>query len=154
MYFQHKVFRQCLVQISLITQKFSASFFKNIKRKNRGEVFGVSSENILHLTFCGLLSVALNQYQAITNITKHSIQISLITQKFSASFFKNIKRKNRGEVFGVSSENILHLTFRRFASVASFGTLYFPLKIQFLTKDKYQFCTFLAIAQNGCCMKP
>ena len=55
MYFQHKVFRQCSVQISLITQKFSASFFKNIKRKNRGEVFGVSSENILHLTSRGFM---------------------------------------------------------------------------------------------------
>ena len=53
-YFQHKVIRQSSVQISLITQKFSASFFKNIKRKNRSEAFCVSSENILHLTFCGL----------------------------------------------------------------------------------------------------
>ena len=53
-YFQHKVIRQSSVQISLITQKFSASFFNNIKRKYRSEAFCVSSENILHLTFRGL----------------------------------------------------------------------------------------------------
>ena len=40
------------------------------------EVFYVSSENILCATFCGLLSVALHQHQAITNITKHSEGIS------------------------------------------------------------------------------
>ena len=52
--FNTKFFWQSSVQISLITQKFSASFFKNIKRKNRSEAFSVSSENILHLTFRGL----------------------------------------------------------------------------------------------------
>ena len=52
--FSTKVFRQSSVQNSVITQKFSASFLKIIKRKNRSEAFCVSSENILHLTFCGL----------------------------------------------------------------------------------------------------
>ncbi|WP_146063290.1 hypothetical protein [Halpernia humi] len=32
-------------------------------------------------TFCGLLSVALNQHQAITNITKHSIQQRIFRRK-------------------------------------------------------------------------
>ncbi|MCU4190086.1 hypothetical protein M9Q43_13065, partial [Flavobacterium sp. HXWNR29] len=35
----------------------------------------------LQLTFCGLLSVALNQHQAITNITKHSIQQRIFRRK-------------------------------------------------------------------------
>jgi hypothetical protein len=33
------------------------------------------------LTLCGLLSVALNQHQAITNITKHSIQQRIFRRK-------------------------------------------------------------------------
>ena len=53
-YFQHKVIRQSSVQISLITQNFSAAFLEIIKRKNRREALSVSSENILHLTFSGL----------------------------------------------------------------------------------------------------
>jgi hypothetical protein len=32
-------------------------------------------------TLCGLLSVALNQHQAITNITKHSIQQRIFRRK-------------------------------------------------------------------------
>ena len=60
-YFQHKVIRQSSVQISLITQNFSAAFLEIIKRKNRREAFCVSSENILHLTFCSYPKVAISK---------------------------------------------------------------------------------------------
>ena len=79
--FTHLISTQSSVRVSIVTQDFSATNFKIFKRKNRREVFGVSSENILHLTFCGLLSVALHQHQAITNITKHSIQQRIFRRK-------------------------------------------------------------------------
>ena len=47
--------------------------------------------------------------------TQSSVRVSIVTQDFSATNFKIFKRKNRREVFGVSSENILHLTSRRLA---------------------------------------
>ena len=79
--FTQLISTQSSVRVSIVTQDFSATNFKIFKRKNRREVFGVSSENILHLTFCGLLSVALHQHQAITNITKHSIQQRIFRRK-------------------------------------------------------------------------
>jgi hypothetical protein len=42
------------------------------------------------------------------------------------------------------------LTFRRFSSVANFGTLYFPLKIKILAKRKHEIAIKFAIARNGC----
>ena len=47
--------------------------------------------------------------------TQSSVRVSIVTQDFSATNFKIFKRKNRREVFGVSSENILHLTVWRLA---------------------------------------
>ena len=52
--FTHLISTQSSVRVSIVTQDFSATNFKIFKRKNRREVFGVSSENILHLTFCSL----------------------------------------------------------------------------------------------------
>ena len=52
--FTHLISTQSSVRVSIVTQDFSATNFKIFKRKNRREVFGVSSENILHLTFRGL----------------------------------------------------------------------------------------------------
>ena len=43
-----------------------------------------------------------------------------------------------------------HITFPRLASVASFGTDYFLLKIIFLAKRKREFTTKFAIAPNVC----
>ena len=60
---------------------FGNNFNKFLSEKNRGKAFSVSSENMLHTTLCGLLSVALNQHQAITNITKHSIQQRIFRRK-------------------------------------------------------------------------
>ena len=51
--FTHLISTQSSVRVSIVTQDFSATNFKIFKRKNRREVFGVSSENILHLTFPG-----------------------------------------------------------------------------------------------------
>ena len=48
--FTHLISTQSSVRVSIVTQDFSATNFKIFKRKNRREVFGVSSENILHLT--------------------------------------------------------------------------------------------------------
>ena len=42
------------------------------------------------------------------------------------------------------------LTFRRFSSVAKFGTLYFLLKIKILAKRERELTTKFAIARNGC----
>ncbi|WP_203229849.1 hypothetical protein, partial [Flavobacterium sp. LMO9] len=61
--------------------KFFGNNFNKFLSENRREAFGVSSENMLPTTFCGLLSVALNQHQAITNITKHSIQQRIFRRK-------------------------------------------------------------------------
>ena len=55
--------------------------------------------------------------------TQSSVRVSIVTQDFSATNFKIFKRKNRREVFGVSSENILHLTFPRYSG---FGTKLSP----------------------------
>ena len=52
--FTHLISTQSSVRVSIVTQDFSATNFKIFKWKNRREVFGVSSENILHLTFRGL----------------------------------------------------------------------------------------------------
>jgi len=41
-------------------------------------------------------------------------------------------------------------TFRRFSSVAKFGTNYFLLKIKILAKRKRELTTKFAIARNGC----
>ena len=46
------------------------------------------------------------------------------------------------------------LTFRRFSSVASFGTDYFPLKIKIIAKRKRELTTKFAIARNGCWQMP
>ena len=54
--FTHLISTQSSVRVSIVTQDFSATNFKIFKRKNRREVFGVSSENILHLTVRGLLA--------------------------------------------------------------------------------------------------
>ena len=42
------------------------------------------------------------------------------------------------------------ITFRRFSSVANFGTFYFPLKIKILAKRERELTTKFAIARNGC----
>ncbi len=42
------------------------------------------------------------------------------------------------------------LTFRRFSSVANFGTDYFLLKIKILAKRERALTTKFAIARNGC----
>ena len=42
------------------------------------------------------------------------------------------------------------ITFRRFSSVANFGTFYFLLKIKILAKRKRELTTKFAIARNGC----
>ena len=44
----------------------------------------------------------------------------------------------------------LLITFRRFATVAKFGTDYFPLKIKILAKRERELTTKFAIARNGC----
>ena len=44
----------------------------------------------------------------------------------------------------------LHTTFRRFSSVANFGTNYFLLKIKILAKRERELTTKFAIARNGC----
>ncbi len=46
------------------------------------------------------------------------------------------------------------VTFRRFSSVANFGTNYFPLKIKILAKRERELTTKFAIARNGCYRKP
>ena len=51
------------------------------------------------------------------------------------------------EVFGAVK---LLTTFRRFSSVAMFGTNYFPLKIKILAKCERELTTKFAIARNGC----
>ena len=66
--FTHLISTQSSVRVSIVTQDFSATNFKIFKRKNRREAFGVSSENILHLTCRRLLSVAFNLTLAFTNI--------------------------------------------------------------------------------------
>ena len=60
---------------------FRLQFSLIFLRKNRSEAFCGSSENILCATLCGLLTVALSQHQAITNITKHSIQQRIFRRK-------------------------------------------------------------------------
>ena len=45
---------------------------------------------------------------------------------------------------------VLLVTFRRFSSVAKFGTFYFLLKIKILAKRKREFTTKFAIARNRC----
>ena len=54
--------------------------------------------------------------------TQSSVRVSIVTQDFSATNFKIFKRKNRREVFGVSSENILHLTGKGFAKAGILQT--------------------------------
>ena len=66
-YFQHKVYRQSSVWFSFFTQDFSVTISINFFRKNRREVFGVSSENMLHTTCCSLaklrqLMIYVNKY--------------------------------------------------------------------------------------------
>ena len=53
-YFQHKVYRQSSVRFSIFPQNFSVTISINFFRKNRRKAFGVSSENMLHTTFCSL----------------------------------------------------------------------------------------------------
>ena len=49
---------------------------------------------------------------------------------------------------------MLHLTCRRFSSVAKFGTNYFLLKIKILAKRKRELTTKFAIARNRCWQLP
>ena len=62
--------------------------------------------------------------------TQSSVRVSIVTQDFSATNFKIFKRKNRREVFGVSSENILHLTSRGLASVGDLVSQMYKLKTE------------------------
>ena len=82
--------------------------------------------------------------------TQSSVRVSIVTQDFSATNFKIFKRKNRREVFGVSSENILHLTVRGFARERIFST-YAQSKSQTsnLAKMLIQ-STSPALLQNRC----
>ena len=48
----------------------------------------------------------------------------------------------------------MRITFRRFSSVAKFGTYYFPLKIKILAKRERELTTKFAIARNGCWQLP
>ena len=66
--------------------------------------------------------------------TQSSVRFSIVTQDFSATNFKIFKRKNRREVFGVSSENILHLTCRRFMKLRIFNTFVYKYKQNLVSK--------------------
>jgi hypothetical protein len=56
---------------------------------------------------------------------------------------------SRVDVVGVA-ERISTTSFRRFSSVAKFGTFYFLLKIKILAKRERELTTKFAIARNGC----
>ena len=68
--------------------------------------------------------------------TQSSVRVSIVTQDFSATNFKIFKRKNRREVFGVSSENILHLTSQRFARLRTKLAITFRLLLNLIDKHK------------------
>ena len=63
--------------------------------------------------------------------TQSSVRVSIVTQDFSATNFKIFKRKNRREVFGVSSENILHLTFRSYKKLRTSFTVNYKYRQNF-----------------------
>ena len=68
--------------------------------------------------------------------TQSSVRVSIVTQDFSATNFKIFKRKNRREVLGVSSENILHLTSQRFARLRTKLAITFRLLLNLIDKHK------------------
>ena len=68
--------------------------------------------------------------------TQSSVRVSIVTQDFSATNFKIFKRKNRREVFGVSSENILHLTSQRFARLRTKLAITFRLLLNLIDKHE------------------
>ena len=68
--------------------------------------------------------------------TQSSVRVSIVTQDFSATNFKIFKRKDRREVFGVSSENILHLTSQRFARLRTKLAITFRLLLNLIDKHK------------------
>ena len=68
--------------------------------------------------------------------TQSSVRVSIVTQDFSATNFKIFKWKNRREVFGVSSENILHLTSTRFARLRTKLSFTFRLLLNFIDMSK------------------
>jgi hypothetical protein len=53
-------------------------------------------------------------------------------------------------IFFIRFRSALPITFRRFSSVANFGTFYFLLKIKILAKRERELTTKFAIARNGC----
>ena len=70
-YLQHKVYQQSSVRFSTITQNFSVIISINFFGKNRRKAFGVSSENMLHTTFCSykkLRTSFTNNYKYKQNI--------------------------------------------------------------------------------------
>ena len=79
--FQHKVFSAKFGSGFNFKQIFSAIFSLIFLRKNRSEAFCVSSEKYIAVNVSRLKNVAKMQHQAITKITKHSIQQRIFRRK-------------------------------------------------------------------------